>query len=104
MADTLHSNWTGVPPSSNAGHLSVTEGNHPAEITFLFEQQRQRMGPAVIASGLYHLAMFALTVYLIRYGGPQTTTSAAVLPEKPNPNIIWLNEPGPGGGGGGGGN
>src|SRR5204862_3051270 len=30
--------------------------------------------------------------------------SAAVLPEQPSSQIIWLRQPGPGGGGGGGGN
>src|SRR5262249_53989770 len=39
----------------------------------------------------------------IRYA-PQPVTSAAILPEHPNANIVWLNQPGPGGGGGGGGN
>jgi TonB family protein len=33
---------------------------------------------------------------------PEST--AAILPDQPNSNIIWLQQPGPGGGGGGGGN
>src|SRR5690242_2937919 len=104
MADILQSSWAGANSSSGASHLSVTEGNHPAEIPFLFEQQRQRMGPAVIASAIYHVVIIALIAYVIRYGEAQTTTAAAVLPEKPNQNIVWLKEEGPGGGGGGGGN
>jgi hypothetical protein len=43
------------------------------------------------------------TFFAIRYGTHNTTT-AATLPEQPNTNIIWLQQPGPGGGGGGGGN
>src|SRR5207247_8999202 len=39
----------------------------------------------------------------VRYGSTASTT-AALLPEQPNVNITWLNQPGPGGGGGGGGN
>jgi TonB family protein len=42
-------------------------------------------------------------VLAIRYGTTSVTT-AALLPEQPNTNIIWLSQPGPGGGGGGGGN
>jgi TonB family protein len=47
--------------------------------------------------------MVGLLVAVIRYGTHGTTT-AAILPEQPNSQIIWLNQPGPGGGGGGGGN
>jgi TonB family protein len=50
-----------------------------------------------------HVAFGLLLVFLIRYSS-NTTTVAAVLPEQPNANIIWLSQPGPGGGGGGGGN
>ena len=90
--------------NSSAGHLSVhVEGAHPAEVRFLFEQQEKRLGPAFVASFAYHVAMVFLILLAIRYG-PRGTTSAAILPEQPNNNIIWLTEPGPGGGGGGGGN
>src|SRR4029079_5154967 len=50
-----------------------------------------------------HIGFGLLAVLLVRYSS-STTTVAAVLPDQPNANIIWLNEPGPGGGGGGGGN
>ena len=90
--------------NSSAGHLSVhVEGAHPAEVPFLFEQQEKRLGPAFVAAFASHAAMAFLMLLAIRYG-PRGTSSAAVLPEQPNNNIIWLTEPGPGGGGGGGGN
>ena len=93
-----------VRANESAGHLSVhVEGAHPVEIPFLFEQQRERMGPAALASLAYHLLMIGATVFFIRYG-TQSTATAALLPEQPNTNIIWLSQPGPGGGGGGGGN
>jgi TonB family protein len=90
--------------NSSAGHLSVhVEGAHPVEVPFLFEQQQKRLGPAFVASFAYHVVMVFVVLLAIRYG-PGGTTSAALLPEQANNNIIWLNEPGPGGGGGGGGN
>ncbi len=90
--------------NSSAGHLSVhVEGAHPADVPFLFEQQQKRLGPAFVASFAYHVAMAFFVLLAIRYGSHETT-SAAVLPEQPSNNIIWLTEPGPGGGGGGGGN
>src|SRR3954468_24622960 len=91
-------------PNESAGHLSVhVEGAHPVEIPFLFEQQQKRMGPAVVVSFVSHLFLALFLVLAIRYGTTSVTT-AALLPEQPNTNIIWLSQPGPGGGGGGGGN
>ena len=93
-----------IRANESAGHLSVhVEGAHPVEIPFLFEQQRKRIGPAALASLAYHVLMIGATVFFIRYG-TQSTATAALLPEQPNTNIIWLSQPGPGGGGGGGGN
>lgn len=102
MADSM----SAAPASTNtsAGHLSVHfEGEHPPETSFLFEQQQKRLGPAAIASFSYHILMVGVLLYAIRHSTP-TTTQAAVLPDKLNTQIIWLNQPGPGGGGGGGGN
>lgn len=94
----------GVRGNESAGHLSVhVEGAHPVEILFLFEQPQKRIAPAFIGSLVSHLAFGLLAILLVRYGSG-ATTSAAVLPEQSNANIIWLNQPGPGGGGGGGGN
>jgi periplasmic protein TonB len=99
MADTISTSRA----NETHGHLSVhLEGNRPADVPFLFEQQQKRLGPAFAASLLYHGAMLALLIFAIRYT-PATTTVAA-LPDQANKNIIWLSEPGPGGGGGGGGN
>jgi periplasmic protein TonB len=93
-----------VRANESVGHLSVhVEGAHPVEIPFLFEQQQKRMGPAVVVSFVSHLAFALFLVLAIRYGTTNVTT-AALLPEQPNTNIIWLSQPGPGGGGGGGGN
>ena len=93
-----------VRANESAGHLSVhVEGAHPVEIPFLFEQQQKRMGPAVVVSFVSHLLLTVFFVLAIRYGTTSVTT-AALLPEQPNSNIIWLSQPGPGGGGGGGGN
>ncbi len=93
-----------VRANESAGHLSVhVEGAHPVEIPFLFEQQQKRMGPAVIVSFVSHLVFALFLILAIRYGTTSVTT-AALLPEQPNTNIIWLSQPGPGGGGGGGGN
>ena len=90
--------------NTSAGHLSVHfEGDHPVEVPFLFEQQQKRMGPAAVASLGAHASFVVFLLLLIRYA-PQPVTQAAILPEHPNANIIWLNQPGPGGGGGGGGN
>jgi periplasmic protein TonB len=93
-----------VRANESAGHLSVhVDGAHPVEIPFLFEQQQKRMGPAVVVSFVSHLLLTVFFVLAIRYGTTSVTT-AALLPEQPNSNIIWLSQPGPGGGGGGGGN
>src|SRR5437773_4183308 len=97
-----------LPPdvrvNASAGHLSVhLEGDHPVDVPFLFEQREKRIAPAFLGSLASHVAFGLLFVFLIRYSS-NTTTVAAVLPEPPNANIIWLSQPGPGGGGGGGGN
>src|SRR6185295_2567375 len=90
--------------NESAGHLSVhMEGMHPVDVPFLFEQPQKRIAPAFAGSLISHLLLGLLMVVLIRYSS-NTATSAAVLPDQPNQNIIWLSQPGPGGGGGGGGN
>ena len=101
MAETPMSEFRA---NESIGHLSVhVEGAHPVDIPFLFEQQQKRMGPAVVVSFVSHLFFAVFIVLAIRYGTTSVTT-AALLPEQPNTNIIWLSQPGPGGGGGGGGN
>jgi periplasmic protein TonB len=104
MAETPAPAPVPVRPNASLGHLSVhLDGEHPAEVPFLFEQQHSRLGPAFVASLAYHIAMAVVLFLVIRYA-PQTSTTAAVLPEQAPEGIIWLSEPGPGGGGGGGGN
>jgi TonB family protein len=90
--------------STSAGHLSVhLDGERPAEVPFLFEQQSRRIGPSLFVALLYHLAALGFVALSIRYATP-STSAEALLPEQPNSQIVWISEPGPGGGGGGGGN
>jgi len=90
--------------NASAGHLSVhVEGAHPVDVPFLFEQQQKRIGPAALASFASHAAMVLLAVLIVKYGS-RATTAQTFVPDKPNSQIVWLSEPGPGGGGGGGGN
>src|SRR3954447_18102164 len=90
--------------NESAGHLSVhVEGAHPVDVPFLFEQPQKRSAPAFAGSLVSHIALGLLILIGMRYGSA-AASSAPVLPDQPNNNIIWLSEPGPGGGGGGGGN
>ncbi len=94
-----------VRPNESAGHLSVhLEGEHPVATAFLFEQRQSRVGPAFIASLVWHVGFFALLIFLVSFSAAHPGQAAKLVPDTPNKNIIWLNEPGPGGGGGGGGN
>ncbi len=82
-------------------HLSVRpEGSGPVEVHFLFEQQEKRLGGALGASVLSHVA-FVMIAFLIVNLVPDRV-GQAVLPDRTNEEIVWLAEPGPGGGGGGG--
>ena len=94
-----------VRPEISLGHLTVhVEGVSTVETPFLFEQQQKRIGPAAVASFVWHVVMFAAIILLVKYGPKGVVTTAAILPDQPSTHIIWLSEPGPGGGGGGGGN
>jgi TonB family protein len=102
MAEPNHT--VEVRGNESAGHLSVhLEGAHPVDIPFMFEQPQKRIAPAFAGSLISHLVLALLVILGVRYSS-NTATSAAVLPDQPNQNIIWLSQPGPGGGGGGGGN
>src|SRR5262245_66138889 len=47
-----------VRVDASLGHLSVhVEGDHPAEVPFLFEQQQKRLPSAFAASLGYHIVM-----------------------------------------------
>jgi hypothetical protein len=93
-----------VRVNASAGHLSVhVEGAHPAEVPFLFEQQPRRLGFSIVLSAAFDIGFAALLIFLSRLP-VSPVTSAAVLPDSVNDQIIWLQQPGPGGGGGGGGN
>ena len=102
MADTPQT--AEVRANVSLGHLSVhVEGDHPAEVPFLFEQQEKRFAPAAAASMATHVVMGIAVFLLIKYG-PRPVYTEAFLPAQPPSSIVWLSEPGPGGGGGGGGN
>jgi protein TonB len=93
-----------VRVNASAGHLTVHFAElHPVEKAFMFEQPEKRIGPAAVASFVWHIVFGLLVILMVRYTS-HPETSAAVLPEQPPANIVWLNQPGPGGGGGGGGN
>ncbi|MGE3512069.1 MAG: hypothetical protein AB7N65_24655, partial [Vicinamibacterales bacterium] len=56
----------GAAYNESAGHLSVhVEGQHPAEVPFLFEQQRKRIGPSLIVAFVYHLAGLAFILFAV---------------------------------------
>lgn len=93
-----------APFNDSAGHLSVhVDGQHPAEVPFLFEQQRQRIGPSLIVALFYHLAFVGFIVWAVSHDEPSTFVEARI-PDRTNTNLVFLDIPGPGGGGGGGGN
>jgi protein TonB len=98
---------TTPPPASTEyqalGHLTVRpEGSGPREIRFDFEFQQQRVGGAIGASVLTHVA-FVFLIVLLGYLAPEAVPQS-VLPDRLPNEIVWLAEEGPGGGGGGGGN
>jgi len=74
----------------------------PAEVHFLFEQQEKRLGGALGASVLAHVAGLALILLVMRLVPDRFTQ--AILPDSLPREIVWIAEPGAGGGGGGGGN
>lgn len=88
----------GAAPSE---HISVRPpGTGPVEVRFQFEQQQQRLGGALGASIVSHVA-FALLFLLFLRLAPEGVTEA-ILPDNLPSEIVWLVDPGPGGGGGGG--
>lgn len=105
MADTPSGTTvTGVRTNTSAGHLSVhLDGDHPAEVPFLFDQEPKRLTTSFFAAGAVDVAIAGLLIWLGSLPVRPYSTQA-LLPETPNNQIVWLSQPGPGGGGGGGGN
>jgi TonB family protein len=102
MADATQGGRARANPA--VGHLSVhVEDAHPAEVPFLFEQQKQRLGPAFLVSLAWHAALAGVAIYLIS-AETGVTESRLIVPEPVSDKIVWIAVPGPGGGGGGGGN
>jgi TonB family protein len=90
-------------PPDSSDHLTVRPADvGPGEVHFLFEQQQKRIGNALGASVITHLALLALILLIGRLLPKQVYQ--AVPPDRLSDQIVWLSEPGPGGGGGGGGN
>ncbi|HEY6360777.1 MAG TPA: TonB family protein [Vicinamibacterales bacterium] len=86
---------------ASSDHLSVRpEGDGPVEVRFLFEQQEKRLGGALGASVLSHVAFVAIALLIANFLPERT--GEAILPDVVNRDIVWLTDPGPGGGGGGG--
>jgi TonB family protein len=71
-------------------------------VSFSFEQQEKRLGGAIGASVMSHVAF--LVLFLIVASLMPERVGQALLPDRLPEQIVWLAEPGPGGGGGGGGN
>jgi TonB family protein len=85
------------------GHLTLRhQSAGPAEFHFQFEHQEKRLGGALGASVLSHLA-FALLALLVARLAPEQYRQAVLGNQLPR-QIVWLADPGAGGGGGGGGN
>jgi protein TonB len=68
----------------------------------LFAQPRQRLAPALGCSLAAHAAVLLIALLLVRSAAAPLARSDLVRAALPD--VVWLNQPGPGGGGGGGGN
>ena len=86
-------------PKPATDHLSMRVGG-PPEVHFLFEQQEKRLGGAMGASVLTHLAFLGIFLIVIRLVPDRF--AQAILPDSLPRQIVWLADPGAGGGGGGG--
>jgi hypothetical protein len=83
--------------------MSDLRDNAPAETHFLFEQSQKRSAGALGVSFAIHAAFFGLAVWVALHPAVANST-ATLLHDTLNKDIVWLDVPGPGGGGGGGGN
>ena len=88
-------------PSGPSEYLTVRPGG-PPEVRFLLQQQEKRIGGALGASILSHVAFLGLCLLIVRL--VPDNVREAILPDSLPREIVWLAEPGAGGGGGGGGN
>jgi TonB family protein len=88
-------------PAAATEHLTLrTADSRPAEVHFKFETPGSRLGGALGASIIGHLAFIAFWALLL-WIVPDSVREA-ILPDELPRQIVWLAEPGPGGGGGGG--
>ncbi|OFW17002.1 MAG: hypothetical protein A3F70_05605 [Acidobacteria bacterium RIFCSPLOWO2_12_FULL_67_14] len=92
---------THAAPPVFSEHLSLRpDESRPAEVRFMFEMPRKRLGGAVGASILGHallIGFWAAILWIV-----PDRVREAVLPDQFWRQLVWLAEPGPGGGGGGG--
>ena len=92
-----------TPAATPVGHLSVhIEGDHPADIPFMFERVQKRAFGAFGFSAVFNTGVILLALF---FGMSLTRTNPAdILRPYIPPDVVWVAQEGPGGGGGGGGN
>jgi protein TonB len=83
--------------------MSDLRENAPLRTPFLFEQSQKRSAGALGVSFAIHGAFIGLAMWIALHPSMAAST-ANVLHDTLNKDIVWLDVPGPGGGGGGGGN
>ena len=87
-----------MPPSA---HLSLRpDEGRPADVRFMFEMPRKRLGGAFGASVIGHLGLFVAWLLFVWLG--PAAVREAMRPDQLPRQLVWLAAPGPGGGGGGG--
>ena len=75
----------------------------PADVRFLFQDSRKRVGGALGVSLFVHTAVIGLAIFIAMRPYVQSAATS-LFPESLPRDIVWYGMPGPGGGGGGGGN
>jgi TonB family protein len=91
-----------TPTAGSAHGLHIWAPYADSEVRFKFEQGDKRIGGALGASLVGHIAAVVLLTAVGTMVAQQSSTP--FLPDLTNSTIVWLPEEGPGGGGGGGGN
>lgn len=92
-----------APEPLSSDHSIVRLTNVRSERLSGFERPGRRVGGALGASVVTHVAGVTLFLLALQYAPPQEPAATFEL-EDLSDKIIWLAAPGPGGGGGGGGN
>lgn len=103
MSDTTHPPVAPVTPRAGDSPYVTLNLSSSADTPFLLGRQTQRTGSAVMVSVASHLGTVLLFLVLSRIL-PTPLRNVDLFPDRENPDLIWLDQAGPGGGGGGGGN